>query len=157
MPDGDLRPATRPAEDAPDTSTPPSTRRKRKRTAHLPLLSRESRDTFADADVNMVEGVLEDHRNASNAVRQASTSDTKKLGANAGFTEVRNLYDQQDKVMKLLAHLYLPNLSALRLVIYLVIYSTSSIFRQPWALDSQHFGSAELSVSTAQHFSISIQ
>ena len=70
----------------------------------MPLLSRESRDAVADDDVRKMEGDTEEHLNACNVARQASTSDIHKLGANAGFAAVRNLYDQQDKVMKVLAH-----------------------------------------------------
>ena len=104
VPGGDLKPATRPAEGAPNALQPSSTRRKRKRKAHLPLLSRESRDAVADHDIKKVEGDTEEHLNACNVARQASTSATHKLRANAGFAAVRNLYDQQDKVMKILAH-----------------------------------------------------
>ena len=59
----------------------------------------------ADADVRKVEGDPKEHLNACNVARQASTSDTHKLRAkiNAGFVAVRNLHDQQDKVMKILA------------------------------------------------------
>ena len=71
-------------------------------------MSRESRDAVADDDVRKVDGDPKEHLNACNVARQASTSDIHKLGANAafkpGFTAVRNLYDQQDKVMKVLAH-----------------------------------------------------
>ena len=70
-------------------------------------LSRESRDAVADDDVRKVEGDPKEHLNACNVARQASTSDTHKLGTNAGFISVRNLYDQQGKVMivmKVLAH-----------------------------------------------------
>ena len=104
VPGGDLKPATRHTEVATSALKPPSTRRKRKREAHLPLLSRESRDAVADDGVRKVERDPEDHLNACNAVRQTSASDSQKLGVNAGFTEVRNLYDQQDKVMKVVAH-----------------------------------------------------
>ena len=99
-----LQTCTRP-EVAPSTLKPSSTRRRRKRKAHLPLLSRESRDAVADDDVvRKMEGDPEEHLNACNVARQASTSDIYKLGANAGFAAVRNLYDQQDKVMKVLAY-----------------------------------------------------
>ena len=104
VPGGDLEPVTGPAEVAPNALKPSSTRRKRKRKAHLPLLSRESRDAVADHDVKKLEGDTEEHLNACNVARQASTSATHKLRANAGFAAVRNLYDQQDKVMKILAH-----------------------------------------------------
>ena len=104
VPGGDLKPATRHAKVATSALKPPSTRRKRNRKAHLPLLSRELRDAVANDGVRMVEREPEDHLNACNAVRQASASDTQKLDANAGFAAVRNLYDQQDKVMKVLAH-----------------------------------------------------
>ena len=77
---------------------------KRKRKAHLPLLSRESRDTVADDNIRKAEGDPEDQLNAYKVARQESTSDTQKLGANAGFAAVTSLYDQQDKVMKVLAH-----------------------------------------------------
>ena len=78
------RPAS--AEVAKNALAPPSTIIKRKRKAskaHLPW------DTIADDDVNMVEGHPEDLLSACNAVRQASTTDTQNLGANAGFREVR--------------------------------------------------------------------
>ena len=89
---GTSNPATTPAEDAPDTFKPPSTRRKKKRKAHLPLLSRDSRDTIADDDVGKAEGGPEDHLDACHVTRQESTSDAQKPGANAGFAAVRNLY-----------------------------------------------------------------
>ena len=89
VPNGELKPATRPAKAAPNAFKPPSTRRKRKRKAHLPLLSRESRDTIADDDVRKAEGDPKDPLTACNVARQESTSDTQKLGANAGFAAVR--------------------------------------------------------------------
>ena len=53
VPGGDLKPATRPAECAPNALKPPNTGKKRERKAHLrmPLLSRESRDAVTDDDV----------------------------------------------------------------------------------------------------------
>ena len=60
MPGGDLKPATTPAEVAPNALQQSSTRRNGKRKTHMPLLSRESRDVVADHDVRKVEEDPED-------------------------------------------------------------------------------------------------
>ena len=60
-------------------------------------------DVVAEDDVSKVKGDPEEHLNACNVARQASTSDTQKLDAN-GFAAVRILYDQQDKVVEIPAH-----------------------------------------------------
>ena len=85
MPGRDLRPAARPAEVASNALKPPSTRRKTKPKAHLPLLWRESGDVIFEDDVRKVEGDPEERLNVCNIAKQASTSDTQQMDANADF------------------------------------------------------------------------
>ena len=96
--DEDLRLAAKPANLQPKAFKRLNAKRKMEHRTHMPLLSRESRDQIPEdgMDEMMAEMLIIPSTCPCNRV-------SMRLGSSADFAAIRNLYDHQDHVTKVVA------------------------------------------------------